>query len=116
MNIETTKPNPSPELESLIKGFVETVRKQVLPDNDISERATPRWEYRMCRKYRHDKMSNECLTCTYNAPRYCQGPYLYLYWKENGKLKKKYIGKDPETILNKKLEQCYSHFARLGNR
>jgi len=100
--------SPDPELETVIESFVESVRKQVLPDNDILERATPRWEYRKCAKYRRNRMSNECLTCTYNAPRYCQGPYLYLYWKEKGKLKKKYIGKDPENIMSKKLEPYFA--------
>jgi hypothetical protein len=34
---------PSPELESKIKNFVEALRGQVLPDNTVLERVTPRW-------------------------------------------------------------------------
>jgi hypothetical protein len=106
------KPKPSPELEALIQQFVEAVRDESLPDNDILERATPRWEYRKCRNWK--KMGDglwytTCPRCA-NMPHGCNGRYLYLYWKEKGKLKKKYMGKDPENVLNKKLE---SFFAEL---
>jgi hypothetical protein len=42
------------------------------------DRATPRWEYI---RDRHGRR---------------RGPYCYIYWKDKGKLRKKYIGKDPE--------------------
>src|ERR671922_179415 len=110
------QPSPELEKEGFMTAFIEAVRRQYLPDDSILDRATVRWEYRKCRKYRDNPMSNKCLNCTYNAPfRYCQGPYLYLYWKENGKLRKKYLGKGPEEYLSKKVEKCYSHFDRLGN-
>lgn len=105
-------PNPSPELDALIKQFVEAIRDNSLPDNNTLDRATPRWEYRKCRKGKNGWFS-DCMYCRKGD--YCQGPYLYLYWKEKGKLRKKYMGKDPENILSKKIEQCYSHFERLGN-
>jgi hypothetical protein len=102
----------SPELNKLIEKFVGAIKDQVLPDDSILERATPRWEYRKCRNGRQGWFSN-CKSC--REKNYCQRPYLYLYWKENGKLKKKYIGKDPENFLTNRIEKCYSHFARLGN-
>jgi hypothetical protein len=106
--------NPSPKLESLIQSFVESVRKQALPDNDILERATPQWEYRKCRKWKNVGKGHwytNCPRCA-NMPHGCQGPYLYLYWKERGKLKMKYMGKDPENILSKKLEPYLAELDR----
>jgi hypothetical protein len=112
VQIQTQKDKqPSPELEAVIDKFVKSLVDQVgIPSNDILERATPRWEYRRCSKGR-EKMSNKCLTCTFGPP-YCQGPYLYLYWKEKGKLKKKYVGRDPEN-LNKKLMSKIEEYGRM---
>jgi hypothetical protein len=100
------------ELETFMAAFVEAVRREFIPDDAVLERATFRWEYRKCRKGKAGWWS-DCRFCRYG--KYCQGPYLYLYWKEKGKLKKKYLGKGPEEYLSKKVEKCYSHFARLGN-
>jgi hypothetical protein len=44
----------------------------------VPANATVREENVRCKKY-------TCYTCPH-------GPYYYAYWKENGKLKKKYIG------------------------
>lgn len=44
----------------------------------VPANATIREEHVKCNKY-------HCLMCPH-------GPYYYAYWKENGKLKKKYIG------------------------
>jgi hypothetical protein len=55
--------------------------------NSIPSTATIREEYVKCGK-------PYCSTCEH-------GPYYYGYWKENGKLKKKYIGKyDPRNEAN----------------
>jgi hypothetical protein len=49
------------------------------PKNEIPfDRVTPRWEYIRDRNGRR------------------RGPYCYIYWKEKGKLKKKYMGRNPE--------------------
>jgi hypothetical protein len=97
-------PKPiSPKLESLIESFVNSLRDQVLPSDDILQRATPRWEYRRCN-------SATCYQCHHqHSPSRMKGhgPYLYLYWKEKGKLRKKYMGKDPENYFSNKLEQYY---------
>jgi hypothetical protein len=42
------------------------------------DRVTPRWEYI------RDRIGRR------------RGPYCYIYWKDKGKLRKKYIGRDPE--------------------
>src|SRR5918992_937148 len=84
-----------PELTALIEKFIGAFRDEVLPDESILERATPRWEYRNCHSY-------TCVECSHSRSsngRKGHGPYLYLYWKEQGKLRKKYIGKDPENYL-----------------
>lgn len=97
MTQETSSKQPSPE----IKRFVEAIKNGYdIPSNDTLERATPRWEYRKCRKWTDLGFCDrgQCDT----GMHYCQGPYLYLYWKENGKLKKKYVGRDSDK-LNKKL-------------
>lgn len=97
---------PSPELNTLIEQFVGALRDQVLPDESILEKPTPRWEYRKCHSY-------TCYTCNHPTTlQYGHGPYLYLYWKEKGKLRKKYLGKDPNNYLNNKLEKFCD---RLGN-
>jgi hypothetical protein len=107
------------DLEESITAFVEAVRQQFLPDDTILERATPRWEYRKCDKWTKDKNGfwwSTCQRCFHGNNHFCQGPYLYLYWKENGKLRKKYLGKKPDEYLERKGEKCYSQFSNLGNR
>jgi hypothetical protein len=95
--------------DELAAAFVEAARREFLPDDTILQRATPRWEYRKCRKWSKDKIGpgwwSTCQRCFSDGKHFCQGPYLYLYWKENGKLRKKYLGKKPEEYLSRKLEK-----------
>jgi hypothetical protein len=78
----------------------------------IPKKATIRKEYIKCGKYL-------CLGCNH-------GPYYYAYWRdENGKLKKKYIGKrdpreetddnDLETIFSKKENNLEDIFDSSNN-
>jgi hypothetical protein len=60
------------------------------------DRATPQWEYR-------------------ESSWSVQGPYLYLYWKENGKLRKRYLGLIDEQEYKARVEQFTSQSAQLGN-
>jgi hypothetical protein len=54
-------------------------------DNDVPwDRATPRWEFRTCGRW-------DCKCKQSRHQRH--GPYLTLYWKDKGKLKKKYLGR-----------------------
>jgi hypothetical protein len=60
--------------------------------NSIPSSATIRKEYVECG-------NPYCYRCKH-------GPYYYGYWKENGKLKKKYIGKyDPRAETKKKYDE-----------
>jgi hypothetical protein len=104
-NEHQAQKTPSPELKALINQSLTAIRDTVLPNDSILERPTPRWETRRCRKW----LSSDCVKCFWGPP-FCQGPYLYLYWKENGKLKKKYIGKadNPKDYILNKLEDFKS--------
>jgi hypothetical protein len=66
-------------------------KKDMEPD-PIPDRATIRKEYKKCR--------NALCECN-TKPKKTHGPYLYAYWKDKGKLKKKYIGKNWEEYKDK---------------
>jgi hypothetical protein len=78
-------------LEALREGIIYRVLEGVPLD-----RATPQWEYR---------------TSSWSV----QGPYLYLYWKENGKLRKRYVGLIDEQEYKTRVEQFTSQNGQLGN-
>jgi hypothetical protein len=60
----------------------------------IPSGATIREEYVKCG-------NSYCYRCKH-------GPYYYAYWKENGKLKKKYIGKyDPRVETKKEDDEIH---------
>jgi len=65
------KPIPWPRLKKKID-------KQLERNKNVPSNATIRQEYVKCGKW--------------DCPRCEHGPYYYAYWKENGKLRKKYIG------------------------
>jgi hypothetical protein len=71
-----------PESEKLTS----TNNSRNLPGN-----VTIRQEYVKCGKW--------------DCPRCEHGPYYYAYWKENGKLHKKYIGKYPPSVENTKKDK-----------
>jgi hypothetical protein len=72
--VNSTITNSKTLLERINSGLCfKNENKFLLPDN-----ATVRQEYVKCKK-------NPCSGCKH-------GPYYYAYWRENGKLKKKYIG------------------------
>ena len=56
-----------------------TEQEEEITQTPIPKNATIRQEYVKCGKFECEKI---------------HGPYYYAYWKEKGKLKKKYIGKD----------------------
>jgi hypothetical protein len=94
ISYEETKPmnpklNPNLKpLDGLLWLMLTMLHRKDLPDNTTLNRVTPRLEYRKCR----DWCFHNCNTCI-SGPPYCLGPYLYIYWKDKGKLKKKYLGK-----------------------
>ena len=46
-------------------------------------------------------ITKEYVKCgKWDCPRCEHGPYYYAYWKENGKLRKKYIGEYPPSVEN----------------
>jgi hypothetical protein len=61
-------------------------------DNDIPENATIREEYVKCG-------NPACQKCNIDG----HGPYLYAYWKQDKKLKKRYVGKSWEDYRNSKI-------------
>jgi hypothetical protein len=69
---------------------------------DFPENATIREEYVKC-----GKVDCECFTATAAVGRTTpippiHGPYMYAYWKDKGKLRKKYIGKTWDDWLNRR--------------
>ena len=78
--------------------FLDNIQSQEITSKqnckDVPSNATIREERIKCGK--------SCLMCPH-------GPYYYAYWKENGKLKKKYIGtkyeiswkKESKTVPNR---------------
>ncbi len=56
----------------------------------VPANATIREEHVKCKKF-------QCMMCPH-------GPYYYAYWKENGKLKKKYIGTKYDKTWRKQIK------------
>jgi hypothetical protein len=61
-------------------------------DNDIPENATIREEYVKCG-------NPACQKCNIDG----HGPYLYAYWKQDKKLRKRYVGKSWEDYQNREI-------------
>jgi hypothetical protein len=68
-------------------------------DNDIPENATIREEYVRCGNPACQKCNIDDFGDT-QAEQCFHGPYLYAYWKQDKKLKKRYIGKNWEDYQN----------------
>jgi hypothetical protein len=76
----------APTLEEQAKLFEKVNKDYMFPDN-----ATLRYEYVKCGRA-------NCKCKTESAK--IHGPYYYVYWKENGKLRKGYVGKNLEDYQN----------------
>jgi hypothetical protein len=94
-------------LQALEEGLIDKILEGVPLD-----RATSRWEFKKCQR------PNWCYSCRSNVLNGGgHGPYLYLYWKNHGKLRKRYVGKWlSETEYKKRVEEFTSQSASLGNR
>jgi hypothetical protein len=71
-------------------------------DNDFPKNATIREEYVRCGNSTCQKCNIDSYGDNQEKQRF-HGPYLYAYWKQDKKLKKKYIGKSWEDYRNSKI-------------
>ncbi len=71
-------------------------------ENDIPGNATIREEYVRCGNSNCQKCNIDDFGGSQEKQRF-HGPYLYAYWKQDKKLKKKYIGKSWEDYRNSKI-------------
>jgi hypothetical protein len=95
------------EVLSPLKGMMEKLdnavsQKAKEEDSVPWDRATIQKEYKRCRN-----ALCEC-NANYNKPKKTHGPYLYAYWKDNGKLNKKYIGKSVKEYKDKLHMKAYN--------
>jgi hypothetical protein len=87
----TEEKKPSPELEAMLKELQ-------IRGIDVPDKALFKWEWTYCNKP----------GCTK-----AHGPYIYAYWKEGGKLHKRYIGKSIEAWEKREVGITYSELNKL---
>ena len=80
-------------------GLGETTTKE--QDPIPWDRATIQQEYKKCRNILCGCRANN------NKPKKIHGPYLYAYWKDKGKLRKKYVGKSVQEYKDKLYVKAY---------
>lgn len=71
-------------------------------DNDIPKNATIREEYVRCGNPACQKCNLDGHDNNQKEQRF-HGPYLYAYWKQDKKLKKRYVGKSWEDFRNSEI-------------
>ncbi|PWU82270.1 MAG: hypothetical protein DLM72_02580 [Candidatus Nitrosopolaris wilkensis] len=71
-------------------------------DNDIPKNATIREEYVRCGNPACQKCNLDGHDNNQKEQRF-HGPYLYAYWKQDKKLKKRYVGKSREDYRNSEM-------------
>ena len=90
--------NSMPEVGSLLEGLMtgSMLEGENKMDTIPWDRATIRKEYRNCHSF-----DCPCHIKGYEPKPHPKTSYLYAYWKEKGKLKKKYIGRSIEEYKSK---------------
>ena len=90
-------------ITTMMEGFAEGISQKEKESDPIPwERATIRKEFKRC-------YNNSCkCNSDWNNQRPTHGPYLYAYWKDKGKLNKKYIGRSVEEYNDKLHMMAYN--------